>query len=119
MRFIALYKPGAESTAPPSPEHLAELGKYIEASLKAGWLLATDGLLPTAKGARVRIDSGKFTVTDGPFAEAKEVIGGYAIIRAKSKEEAIELTKTFLNQARQGECEVREIFELAAAAPGQ
>jgi hypothetical protein len=119
MRFIVFYKPGGEAAAPPSPEHLAEIGKYIEASFKSGWLLATDGLLPSAKGARVRIDAGKFTVTDGPFAEAKEVIGGYAIIQAKSKEEAVEYTKSFLNQAGQGESEVRQIFEASAAAPGQ
>jgi hypothetical protein len=115
MRFITFYKPGAEATAPPSPQHLAEMGKYIEASFRAGFLLATDGLLPSAKGARVRIHSGKFTVTDGPFAEAKEVIGGYAILQVKSKEEAIERSKDFLNIVGQGECEVRQIFDPSEA----
>ncbi len=119
MRFISFYKPGAEATAPPSPQHLAEMGKYIEASFKAGFLLSTDGLLPSAKGARVRINAGKFTVTDGPFAEAKEVIGGYAILQVKSREQAIEHSKDFLNIVGQGECEVREIFDPSEVLPAR
>jgi len=73
--------------------------------------LATEGCLPTALGARVRNSSGKLTVTDGPFTEAKEVVGGFAILRANSKEEVIQLTKDFLKVAGDGECEIRQIFE--------
>jgi hypothetical protein len=86
---------------------IAALGQLIEDMAKAGVLIATDGLQPSSKGARVRIDNGKLTVTDGPFAETKELIGGYAILNAKSKEEAIELTKRFLSLMGEGECEVR------------
>ena len=107
MRFMSLYKPGRESDAPPSEQVIAALGSLIEDMAKAGVLIATDGLQPSSKGARVRISDGKFTVTDGPFAETKELIGGYAILNAKSKEEAIELTKRFLSLMGEGECEIR------------
>jgi hypothetical protein len=83
----------------------------VEEGMKAGWLLATEGCLPTALGARVRNTNGKVTVTDGPFTEAKEVVGGFAILRANSKEEAIQLAREFLQVVGQGECEVRQIFE--------
>jgi hypothetical protein len=104
---MSLYKPGRESDAPPSEHVIAALGQLIEDMAKAGTLIATDGLQPSSMGARVRIDNGKLTVTDGPFAETKELIGGYAILNAKSKEEAIELTKRFLSLMGEGECEVR------------
>src|SRR5712691_541669 len=109
---------------------MAKMGKLVEEGMKAGWLLATEGwllategwllategCLPTALGARVRNSNGKVTVTDGPFAEAKEVVGGFAILRAKSKEEAIQLAKDFLEVAGEGECELRQIFEADTCA---
>jgi len=108
MRFMTLYRPGHESNVPPSPEHIAEMGKFIGELAQSGVLLATDGLQSSAKGARVRIsDGGKFTVTDGPFTETKELIAGFAIIQVKSKEEAIELTKRFLSVMGEGESEIR------------
>ena len=87
------------------------MGKLIEEGMKAGWLLATEGCLPTALGARVRRSSGKISVTDGPFAESKEVVGGFAILKANSKEEAIELARQFLQVVGEGECELRQIYE--------
>ena len=75
------------------------------------WLLATEGCLPTERGARVRRSSSKISVTDGPFTESKEVVGGFAILQAKSKEEAIELARQFLQIAGEGECELRQIYE--------
>jgi len=91
---------------------MAKMGKLIEDEMKAGTLLATEGCLPTALGARVRISGGKLTVTDGPFTEAKEVVGGFALLRANSKEEAIELAKNFLKVAgHDGECELRQVYE--------
>jgi hypothetical protein len=104
---MSLYKPGRESDTPPSEQVIAALGQLIEDMAKAGVLIATDGLQSSSKGARVRISDGKFTVTDGPFAETKELIGGYAILNAKSKEEAIELTKRFLSLMGEGACEIR------------
>jgi hypothetical protein len=110
MRFLSLYKDFERST-PPSPAEMERMGKLIAEGIKAGWLVATEGCLPTALGARVRMSSGKVTVTDGPFTEAKEVVGGFAILRANSKEEAIELARSFLNVVGEGECELRQIYE--------
>ena len=97
---------------------MAQMAKLIEESMKSGVLLATEGCLPSALGARVRRSEGKMTVTDGPFAETKEVIGGFAILQANSKEEAIEIAKRFLDVAGEGECEIRQIFTPTDAAPG-
>ena len=113
MRFLSLYKCPERST-PPTPEEMARMGKLIEDGMKSGNLIATEGCLPSALGARVRIDSGKYTVSDGPFTEAKELVGGLAIIEAPSKEAAIAYVKDFLQVMGQGECELRQIYE----APG-
>jgi len=91
---------------------MATMGKLVEEGFKAGWLLATEGCLPTALGARVRRSNGKLAVTDGPFTEAKEVVGGFAILKANSKQEAIELTRKFLAVAGDGECELRQLYEM-------
>lgn len=115
MRFMTIYKPGRESDAPPSQEHIAAVGKLIEDMAKSGALIATDGLQPSKHGARVRISpDGKLTVTDGPFTETKELIAGYAIIQASSKEEAIELTKRFLSAMGEGESEIRLMHDVPA-----
>ena len=110
MKFLSIYK-SVERNTPPSQEEMESMGKLIEEAMKAGWLLATEGCLPTALGARVRIDNGTLKVTDGPFTEAKEVVGGFAILQANSKQEAIELAKNFLKVVGQGECELRQIYE--------
>jgi len=94
-----------------------EMGKLIEEGMKSGSLLATEGCLPSAKGARVRLSGGKYTVTDGPFTESKELVAGFALIQAKSKEDAIEQTKNFLKVAGDGETEIRQIFDAADFAP--
>jgi hypothetical protein len=96
------------------PEEMAAMGKLIEEGMKAGWLLATEGCLPTSLGAKVRRSSGKLSVNDGPFTEAKEVVGGFAILKTNSKEEAIELARKFLEVAGDGECELRQIYEPGA-----
>ena len=115
MKFLSIYKT-VERNAPPSQEEMAKMGKLVEEGMKAGWLLATEGCLPTALGARVRNSNGKVTVTDGPFTEAKEVVGGFAILRANSKHEAIQLARDFLEVAGEGECELRQIFEADTCA---
>jgi hypothetical protein len=109
VRFLSIYK-HVETNTPPSPEHMEKMGKLVEDAMKAGWLLATEGCLPSPLGARVRRAGDKTTVAAGPFADAKEVTGGFAILQAKSKEEAIELTKSFLALAGDGECEVRQLY---------
>jgi len=113
MRFMCMYKPARDerTVGPPSKEHMAEMGKFVEESFKSGVLLATEGLQPSSKGARIRLSNGKLSVTDGPFTESKELIAGYALIQAKSKAEAIELTKRFLQVAGDGETEIRQVFE--------
>ena len=110
MRFLSIYKT-VERNTPPTTEEMAAMGKLIEEGMKAGWLLSTEGCLPTSLGARVRRSDGKVTVTDGPFAESREVVGGFAILKANSKEEAIELAKNFLGHVGQGECELRQLYE--------
>ena len=117
MRYLSIYKT-VETHVPPTPEHMARMGKLIEDMTKAGTLVATEGCLPSALGARVRRSGSKLTVTDGPFVETKELVGGFAILEAASKEEAIELAKTFLDIAGDGECEIRQIYTASDAAPG-
>ena len=109
MRFLSIYKT-AETGVPPTPEHMETMQRLIEEGMKAGWLLATEGCLPSALGARVRASAGKISVTDGPFVESKELIAGFALLEAGSKEEAIRLTREFLRIAGDGECELRQIF---------
>jgi hypothetical protein len=113
MRFLSIYK-NAERNTPPSQEEMATMGALIAEGMKAGWLIATEGCLPTSLGARVRSTEGKVTVVDGPFTEAKEVIGGFALLNAASREEAIQLTRDFLKVAGDGECELRQIYEMPA-----
>jgi len=115
MRFMTIYKPGEETTTPPTQEHIAAMGKFIEELAKSGVLIMTDGLQHSSKGARVRLNGdGSFKIIDGPFTETKEIIGGYAIINVKSKAEAIELKKRFLKVAGGGESEIREMHDQPA-----
>lgn len=113
MRYLSIFK-SEERDAPPPPEEVAQMEKLIKEMSAAGKLLATEGCLPTERGVRVRRSGGDWTVTDGPFTESKEVVGGFALLLADSKEEAIELTKRFLDVAGDGECEVRELYHVPA-----
>jgi hypothetical protein len=110
MRFLSIYK-SAERATPPTQEEMATMGKMVEEGMRAGWLLATEGCLPSKLGARVRRSSNKITVTDGPFTESTEVVGGFAIFKVKSKEEAVELARQFLKAVGDGECELRQLYE--------
>ena len=112
MKFLCIYKPAKPEGAPPTPDDMEKMGAYIDQSIQSGVLIATEGCLPSALGAKVRRAEGKFTVTDGPFSEAKEVVGGFALINASSKEHAIEITREFMNVAGDGEVEVRQIYEV-------
>jgi hypothetical protein len=112
MRFMVIVKANEESEAGvlPSREIIAEMGKYNEELVKAGVLLAAEGLHPSSKGARVKFSGGKRTVIDGPFAETKELIAGFWLIQVRSREEAIEWVK----RAPFGggtELEIRQVFE--------
>jgi hypothetical protein len=112
MRFLSMIRINERSGQKPSEKLMTDMGKLIEEMTRSGALVSTAGLRPTAEGFRVRLSGGKMRVTDGPFTEAKEVIGGYAILEAKSKAEAVELTKRFLKihgDEWELECEVRQL----------
>jgi hypothetical protein len=104
MRFLLTVNGGG---TPPDEAMYAEMGKLVEDLSKAGVLLATGGL---DQGSHVKSAGGKVTITDGPFAEAKEVIVSFALIDVRSKEEAIELSKRFWQVARDGEGDIRQVF---------
>jgi hypothetical protein len=116
MRFISIFT-HEPTNRPPTEAEMTTMGKLIEEAMKEGWLIATEGV--SFGGASVRVNQsrgGKVTVTDGPFAEAKEVLGGYALLKAESKAEVIELTKRFLGVAGQGTCEIHRLFEMTTAS---
>jgi len=118
MRFMTIYKPADtkdyEAGAPPTQDAMDRMGAFIQEIAQSGHLEITDGLLPTSKGAIVRRENGKVTVKDGPYSEAKEIIGGFAIVRYDTIEEAIEMTKRFLEIAGDGESEVRQMYDVPA-----
>jgi hypothetical protein len=109
---VLMYTLGDESIPlpPPSPELMAEMGEFVEEATKAGALLATGGLKPSAEGTRVSYHAGQFSVVDGPFTEAKELIGGWALMEVRDKDEAIEWTKRFLAILGNGESTLREVI---------
>jgi hypothetical protein len=111
MRFLG-YTLADPSTPmpPPSPELFAEMGKFVEEATKAGVLVAAGGLGPVEEATRVRNVGGNFTVLDGPFTEAKELIGGWALMEVRDKDEAIEWTKRFLSIAGDGESTIRQVY---------
>ena len=115
MRFMMLVKHGENSGAPPK-ELMEAIAKLGEEAAKAGTMVANGGLAPTAMSTRVRVSKGQLTTLDGPFTEAKEVVGGYAVFELKSKEEAIEGALRFMELHRkhwpgwEGETEIRQIF---------
>lgn len=114
MRFLSIYK-CPERNTPPSPDEMARMGKMVEDWMKSGKLLATEGCLPSSLGARVRLENGKHRVSDGPFTESKEVVGGFAILDAPSKDLAIQYVKEFLDVVGTGECELRQLYDANGA----
>jgi hypothetical protein len=116
MRFIVMALATKESEAgpPPKPEAFAAMQKYNEEAVKAGVLLAAEGLVATSKGARVKFSGDKRTVIDGPFAETKELVAGFSIIKVKSREEAIEWVKRAPNVSPNGEgqVEIRKLMDV-------
>ncbi|HSZ49745.1 MAG TPA: YciI family protein [Streptosporangiaceae bacterium] len=95
---------------PPGPEMYERMGAFIEEATKAGVLLATGGLAPVEEATKVVYNDGEFTVLDGPFTEAKELVGGWGLMECRDKDEAIEWTKRFLSIAGHGESTVRQVF---------
>ncbi len=111
MRFLG-YTMGDPTVPmpPPTPELMAEMGEFVEEATKAGVLVAAGGLGPAAEATRVSYADGKFTVLDGPFTEAKELVGGWALMEVRDKDEAIEWTKRFLAVAGAGESTIRQVY---------
>jgi hypothetical protein len=120
MRFITIWRPAnaaGESTEPPTDAEISAMGALIQEMATAGILVATDGLLPSSFGLKVRRTNGEYKVIDGPFTESKELIAGYAIVDVASKEEALKWTYKFLDVAGDGESEIRQMHDQAAFAP--
>ncbi|HEY0671371.1 MAG TPA: YciI family protein [Longimicrobiales bacterium] len=122
MQFMIMVK-GPENAGPPPQELMAGIAKLGEEAAKAGVLVQTGGLMPSAMGARIRVARNKIAVTDGPFTEGKEVVGGYAVYELNSKEEAIEWTRRFMVLHRdlwpgwEGEAELRQIMNTGEFKP--
>jgi len=110
MKILALYKPDPDNNAPASPEKMAKMNAFIDELTKAGKLITTDGRKANAKEMKIRMRKGKLSVTDGPFTEAKEIIGGFALMQVDSREELIELTRRFLEIAGDGESQIVEMY---------
>ena len=114
MRFMVIVKASEDSEQGvlPTEQELAEMGKYNEELVKAGVMLAGEGLHPSSKGARIRFSGDKRTVVDGPFTETKELVAGFWLFQCKSKEECIEWVKRCPNPMRgDSEIEIRQVFE--------
>jgi hypothetical protein len=109
MKFLMTYVSARK--APPTPEHMAAIAKFSEEMTKSGILLMTGGLQRPSKGTQLRLSDGKFSVTDGPFAETKELIDGFALVETRSKEEALQVAERFMKIAGDGEGEVLQVFD--------
>jgi hypothetical protein len=112
MRFIALFRP--DELAQPTQQQIEQMHEFIKEAVGAGVLLATEGFGPSTQAdVKIRRRKGKFSVTDGPFTESKEIIGGFALMQVKSREEVIHWTRRFLEIAEDGEAEVRQLFDMS------
>jgi len=109
MKFLLTYVP--TSSAPPDPARMAAIGRFSEEMARSGVLLMTGGLQRPSKGAFVKLAGSEFSVTDGPFAETKELIDGFALIEVKTKEEAFEMARRFMEVAGDGTGEILQVYE--------
>ena len=115
MKFLLTYQ--GDKSQPPSPETMAAIGQFTQEMRLAGVLVMTGGLERPSTGVRLKQQQGKLSVTDGPFAETKELIDGFALVRASSKQEAVELAKRFMSIAGDGDGEVLQVFDAADDLP--
>jgi hypothetical protein len=119
MKYLMMIKHSERYRGEPIPQALMDaMGKHVEEGFKSGVLKDTAGLRPTSEGFRVRSSGGRLSVTDGPFAEAKEVVGGYALVEVGSREQAMQVARDFMELHRvhwpafEGECEVRPLADM-------
>ena len=112
MRFLGytLANEDETPTEPPNPELYEKMGAFVEEAVKAGVVVATGGIAPTSEGARISLQEGEYTVIDGPFTEAKELVGGWALMECRDLSEAIEWSKRFLGVLGEGEVRVRPVM---------
>jgi hypothetical protein len=112
MRFLGytLSDEAALPVEPPSPELYEQMGRFVEEAIKAGVIVATGGIAPTAAGAKITLKDGDYTVVDGPFVEAKEIVGGWALMECRDLAEAVEWSKRFLAVLGEGEVRVRPVY---------
>jgi hypothetical protein len=115
MKVLSLYKPAPNVTPRPGIE--AAMGRFIDELTKSGVLLATEGRKAGGKDLRVRLSGGELNVTDGPFTESKELIAGFAVLKVKSREHLLDVTRRFLEICGDGECEISEVYDPADGHP--
>ena len=109
MKFLMTYASSAK--APSTPEHMMAIAKFSQEMTEAGILIMTGGLVRPSKGTQIRLSNQKFSITDGPFAETKELIDGFALVEVKSKQHAIEVAERFMRLAGDGEGEILQVFD--------
>jgi len=110
MKFLMIYN-SEPNAPPPTPQQMQALGQFTTEMIASGVVKMTGGIVRPSKGTEVRLSSGKFSVTDGPFPETKELIDGYAIVEAKSREEAVELSRKFMEIAGEGRGQILRLFD--------
>jgi hypothetical protein len=116
MKFLMTY--ASHSTVPPTPEQMAAIGKFSQEMMASGVVLMTGGLVRPTKGTQVKMVSGNYSVTDGPFAETKELIDGFALIQVKSKADALAVAERFMRVAGDGDGEILQVFDPMEIPPG-
>jgi hypothetical protein len=115
MKFLLTYQ--GDTTKPPTAETMAAIGNLTQEMIQSGVVVMTGGLVRPNNGTKLKLEGGKFTVTDGPFPETKELIDGFALVRVSSKQEAIEMSMRFMSVAGDGQAEVLQVFDAADGGP--
>lgn len=116
MKFLMTYAQKPD-VPPPTPEHMAKIGAFAEKHMRSGVLLMTGGLVRPSHGIQLRCESGKVSVTDGPFAETKELIDGFALVEVPSRDDAVKLASEFMQIAGDGTGEVLQVFDQGGGPP--
>ena len=116
MKFLMTYEQ-APNLPPPTPEKMAAIGAFTQEMMKSGVLVMTGGLQRPTKGTRIKMAAGDFSVTDGPYAETKELIDGFALVEVKSKQEAFDVAKRFMSIAGDGQGEILQVFDPGGPPP--
>jgi hypothetical protein len=116
MKFLMTYA-SSPNNPPPTKEHMEAIGKFTMENIAKGVVLMTGGLVRPTRGIQVKCEGGKFSATDGPFAETKELIDGFALVQANSKDEAIAIAASFMKLAGDGTGEILQVFDQGEGAP--